>query len=117
VGSYNDAHTINHGFLRARDGTITAFDAPGARTGFNEGTVPLGITDLGEIMGEVIDSSDVAHGFILTRNFWNSPLTAQPALALADSAPVPETSTWAMMLLGFIGLGCAGYCKAKRRAV
>jgi len=27
---------------------------------------------------------------------------------------VPEPSTWAMMLLGFAGLGFAGYRRAKR---
>ena len=30
---------------------------------------------------------------------------------------VPEPSTWAMMLLGFAGLGCAGYRKATQAAV
>jgi cholinesterase len=30
-------------------------------------------------------------------------------------APVPEPSTWAMMLLGFVGLGFAGYRGAKKR--
>jgi|ERR1700722_11789198 len=29
---------------------------------------------------------------------------------------VPELSTWAMLLLGFFGLGYAGYRKARRRA-
>ena len=31
-------------------------------------------------------------------------------------AVVPEPSTWAMMLLGFMGLGYAGYRRAKRNA-
>jgi cholinesterase len=31
-------------------------------------------------------------------------------------SPVPEPSTWAMMLLGFVGLGFAGYRGAKKRA-
>jgi hypothetical protein len=104
--------------LRSRDGSITTFDAPDAGTGFNEGTVPLGITDLGEIMGEVIDSDHVAHGFILKPNLWNSALTAGPltsALA-ADPPTVPETSTWAMMLIGFAGLGFAGYWQRRRLA-
>ena len=35
---------------------------------------------------------------------------------LGLSAPVPEPSTWAMMLLGFVGLGFAGYRGAKKRA-
>jgi hypothetical protein len=33
------------------------------------------------------------------------------------SAPVPEPSTWAMMLLGFAGLGYAGYRRARAAAV
>jgi phospholipase/lecithinase/hemolysin len=32
-------------------------------------------------------------------------------------SPVPEPSTWAMMLLGFLGLGFAGYRGARARAV
>jgi hypothetical protein len=35
---------------------------------------------------------------------------------LAVSGNVPEPSTWAMMLLGFAGLGFAGYRAAKRPA-
>ena len=30
------------------------------------------------------------------------------------STAVPEPSTWAMMLLGFVGLGFAGYRKAQK---
>ena len=33
------------------------------------------------------------------------------------SGAIPELSTWAMMLLGFAGLGYAGYRKAKRATV
>ena len=33
---------------------------------------------------------------------------------LADWRVVPEPSTWAMMLLGFAGLGFAGYRRAKK---
>jgi len=32
---------------------------------------------------------------------------------LAVGGAVPEPSTWAMMLLGFAGLGCAGYCRTR----
>jgi phospholipase/lecithinase/hemolysin len=32
-------------------------------------------------------------------------------------SPVPEPSTWAMMLLGFLGLGFAGYRSAKAKAI
>jgi hypothetical protein len=33
------------------------------------------------------------------------------------SGAVPEPSTWAMILLGFAGLGLAGYRKVKQAAV
>jgi hypothetical protein len=35
-------------------------------------------------------------------------------LTEARAAPVPEPSTWAMMLLGFAGLGFAGYRQTRR---
>jgi hypothetical protein len=65
TGSFNDGFSINHGFLRARDGTLATFDAPGAGTGFNQGTAPLGIDPAGEIMGHYIDSNNRSHGFLL----------------------------------------------------
>jgi hypothetical protein len=64
TGSFNDGYTINHGFLRTNDGTITTFDVPGAGTGFNQGTAPLGITPGGIIMGLYIDASYGVHGFL-----------------------------------------------------
>jgi hypothetical protein len=67
TGSFNDGFTINHGFLRARDGTVTTFDVPGAGTGFNQGTAPLGINPAGVIMGLYIDANNGHHGFLLLR--------------------------------------------------
>ena len=64
TGSFNDGFTINHGFVRTSDGTITTFDAPGAGTGFNQGTFPLGITPGGVIMGVYVDENYLQHGFV-----------------------------------------------------
>jgi hypothetical protein len=36
---------------------------------------------------------------------------------IVGTAAVPEPSTWAMMLIGFAGLGFAGYRQARRRAL
>jgi hypothetical protein len=50
--------------------------------------------------------------------------TSNPSLTLTqfydigttgDFATVPESSTWAMMLIGFAGLGFAGYRSGRRR--
>ena len=61
----NDFRDLNHGFVRARDGTVTTFDAPGAGAAFGEGTVPLGIDPAGVIMGYYTDAKRVNHGFLL----------------------------------------------------
>jgi hypothetical protein len=95
--------------LRESDGTIVTFDAPGAGTGFNEGTVPLGITPGGDIMGLFIDSSGVTHGFILNPDISNFGLVDATTL----NVTVPESSTWAMMIIGFAGFGFAGYWRMR----
>src|ERR1700757_2593581 len=46
-----DASDVSHGFVRAPDGTITVFDAPGAGTGPGQGTLPAGINQGGTIAG------------------------------------------------------------------
>jgi hypothetical protein len=66
VGSYTDANVVPHGFLRTPDGNITSFDAPGAGLGANldEGTVAYTINDLGVVVGQFEDPSEVFHGFL-----------------------------------------------------
>lgn len=64
AGYYLDAGNVNHGFLRARDGTITTFDAPGAGTGAGQGTYPQNVNLAGVITGNYWDSSGMAHGFL-----------------------------------------------------
>jgi len=66
TGQYIDSNDVQHGFVRAPNGTITEFDAPGAgtATGSYEGTVPLAINAGGEITGAYFDSNYVLHGFV-----------------------------------------------------
>jgi len=66
AGAYVDANNVNHGFLRAPDGTIITFDVPGVGTGAFQGTSPLGINAEGAITGYYIDASNVGHGFLRT---------------------------------------------------
>jgi hypothetical protein len=53
---------VNRGYLRDPDGAITVFDAPGAGTGANQGTLAYGITPA--IPGVYFDGNNVMHGFV-----------------------------------------------------
>ena len=46
------------------------------------------------------------------RGFDITGFSADGAVSLSQSSAIPEPSTWAMMLLGFAGLGWAGYRRA-----
>jgi probable HAF family extracellular repeat protein len=81
VGYYGN-NAITHGFLYSAGIFTTIDDSLGT-----EGTHAAGINDLGQIVGYYFDSNGLAHGFLATA--------------------VPEPSTWAMMLIGFAGIGFA----------
>jgi hypothetical protein len=51
--------------VRAADGAITTFDAPGAGTGFLQGTIAASFNPPGAITGFYLDASNVSHGFLL----------------------------------------------------
>lgn len=60
---------IGYGFVRAADGTITSFSAPGAGSGANpdhQGTFPTSINNSGRIAGYYTDANGVSHGFVRT---------------------------------------------------
>ena len=54
--------------MRAPNGGITTYDAPGTGTGPNQGTIPNNINAGGAITGQYIDGSDVNHGFGRAKN-------------------------------------------------
>jgi len=69
AGTYIDANSMQHGFLRTHDGRFTTFDAPGAGTGGGHGTgcphdCPTSLNDWGAITGTYIDASNVYHGYL-----------------------------------------------------
>jgi hypothetical protein len=59
AGGYSDASGMFHGFVRAPDGTITAFDPPGSVFTNNSGINPPGT-----ITSYYIDASSVLHGYV-----------------------------------------------------
>ena len=89
VGFYVDANGIQHGYID-NGGVYTSFDPPGSAS-----TTINGINDKGDIVGFYTNPvTDTTDGFVGT--------------------PVPEPSTWGMMLLGFAGLGFFGYRKVRQ---
>ena len=44
------------------------------------------------------------------------PFASDQALQMEVLAATPEASTWAMMLIGFAGLGVAGYRSTRKSA-
>src|SRR5438309_1986847 len=67
-GSYIDDSNVCHSFVRAPDGTLTTFDAPGAGTGAFQGTVAFANNPAGAITGYYLDESNVNHGFVRAHN-------------------------------------------------
>jgi hypothetical protein len=64
TGSYYDTKLVAHGYVRSGAGQITTFDAPGAGTGSNQGTLPFANNTSGEITGVFVDSNGLYHGFL-----------------------------------------------------
>ena len=65
-GKADDPKAPAHGFVRAKNGTIAEFDAPGAGTGSFQGTQGFGINRYSVTTGWEFDSSGVIHAFIRT---------------------------------------------------
>ena len=55
---------MNHGFLRARDGTFTTLDVPEAGTSSGQGTVASCDNPSDAVSGHYYDANNVAHGFL-----------------------------------------------------
>jgi hypothetical protein len=64
TGSYWDASSVMHGFLRDPDGSFNEFDVPGAGTARFQGTSPIAINPAGEITGYYYDANSLIHGFL-----------------------------------------------------
>jgi len=88
AGTYIDANSVQHGFLRSPEGEITSFDAPGAGISSYQGTgcpsdCPTSLNDLGAITGIYIDANFVYHGYLRS-----------PTGKFATVDPVGSVSTW-----------------------
>ncbi len=59
TGSYIDANSVSHGYLRSPEGKIVTVDPVGSTY-----TFPDGINDWGSITGYYLDANGVYHGFL-----------------------------------------------------
>ena len=129
VGFFQPTSTTFTGFLD-KSGVISSITFPGSVS-----TQALGVNDLGEIVGDYTLSDGDMFGFLdrggvfsTIDPFGSTAVTANGINDLghivgfytnADGntvgfeTSVPEPSTWAMMLLGFAGLGFLGYRKVR----
>jgi hypothetical protein len=64
VGTYLDANFVTHGFVRAANGAITSFDAPGAGVA----TFPVAITPQGSIVGTYLDANFATQIFLRAKD-------------------------------------------------
>ena len=130
VGFYQPTSTTFTGFLD-KSGVISSITFPGSVS-----TQALGVNDLGEIVGDYTLANGNMFGFFdrggsfstidpfgstaVTANGINDKGTIVGFYGAADGntigfeTTVPEPSTWAMMLLGFAGLGFLGYRKVRQ---
>jgi hypothetical protein len=89
TGDYADSNGLWHGFIRARDGSLTIFDEPDAGVGPDLGTF-AGATDIhGDTIGPYVDENGILHGYIRHVNGAFDPLDVAGAL---DTIPFNENA-------------------------
>jgi hypothetical protein len=103
AGDYMSGST-EFGFVDS-GGTYTTIDVAGSTDTYVEG-----INNSGQVTGYYLSGSGT-FGFIAT------PQTGDDILTRTAIVAAPEPSTWAMMALGFAGLGFAGYRASRKTAV
>ena len=82
VGSYLDDGNVFHGYQCVSGcgtaSTFTTFNAPGAGTAANQGTITFSINVFGVITGYLIDANNVSHGFVTTAPFKHFTILNEP---------------------------------------
>jgi hypothetical protein len=88
----------------------------GTPTGTNTLLVSVPVPKLGSAYFASLSDNRLAAGsyFLAVVDTASGPVS--PAISVSTGASIPEASKWAMMLLGFAGLGFAGY-RTSRKAV
>ena len=95
MGSFHDDNNVFHGFqCIAPCNTFSEYNAPGAGTGANQGTITFGNNLFGETVGFYVDANNVAHGFATEYPFRNFTSLNVPGAGKAPTrVPSRATST------------------------
>jgi hypothetical protein len=96
AGQYVDPNGVFHGLLRAPDGTITSFDAPGAGTALGQGTLVVfadGISPVGAIAAGYVDANGVAHAAVRGRDGTFTEFDVQPGSPFTDNSGITPAGT------------------------
>lgn len=115
TGFYVDANGVNHGFVRAVDGTITSFDAPGAGTAQGQGTQPAAINSGGVVTGDYTDTNGVNHGFLRAAGGTITTFDAPGAGTAPFQGTQPESINPGGVITGVVcnAATCHGFVRAK----
>jgi hypothetical protein len=97
TGNYRDASNLNHGYVRAEDGTFTTFDPPGS-----QGTITDSINPAGVIAGFYGDASVVFHGFVRAPDGTFTTFDAPGAGTGFAQGTVPQNINPAGAITGYI---------------
>jgi hypothetical protein len=96
--------------------TITTFDAPGAGTGFFEGTFANSMNPAGVITGFYTDTSSVAHGFLRATDGIITTFDAPGAGTGSFQGTNPNSISWVGAITGYYtdaGFAFHGFVRAK----
>jgi hypothetical protein len=116
IGSPGVSLTFNLADLASSIRNNVLFLVWGSPNGDNTVTFNDGGSLTTSDLGPVANSPNNPSGYILGLNFSPNATsvtfsTHETAFEFAFTSPVPEASTWAMMILGFLGVGFMAYRK------
>ncbi len=99
--------------LRLAGEGVSTFDIFSLGTSFTQNPGAFGFTNVTDACGAVAGAN------CNTYEFWDGiHPTAAAHMVIADAfvavATVPEPSTWAMMIVGFAGIGFMGYRRSRK---
>jgi hypothetical protein len=88
AGAVYDSSDVLHAFVRAPNGVITTFDAPGAGTGHHQGTAAEGMNAKGAITGSVIDANNATYrAFLRSADGTTFTVFDAPGAGIGDGNP------------------------------